>query len=288
VIHPEWPSGAECQPSGAESQPSGAEWQPSGIVTLTTDFGLADPYVGTMKGVILSRFRAAVIVDVTHGVAPQSVRAGAFFLRGAAAYFPPGTVHVAVVDPGVGTARRLCVARHAGQCFLAPDNGLLPAALGPEARLLELDATHFALPDASSTFHGRDVLAPAAAAIAGGLAPEAASVRALVDPVRLAHAAAQRSTDGRAIEAEVLIVDHFGNVVLDLVRADLAGPLEDWCVVHRGQTIAFARTYALVDPGKALALVDSWGAVEIAVRDGDAAAVLGLSPGDRLTLRRQP
>jgi S-adenosylmethionine hydrolase len=262
------------------------DWKPSGVVTLTTDFGLDDPYVGMMKGVILSRCRSAVVVDVTHGVKAQDVRAGAFFLGSAQRYFPPGTVHVAVVDPGVGSARRILVARAGEHCYLAPDNGLLPTALG-DAQLRELDVPRFALPGASSTFHGRDVFAPAAADIASGTSPESAAPRTVGDPVRLDAAHARRSSDGRRIEAEVLVVDHFGNVVLALSGDDLDGGIEAWCAVHRGKRIAFARTYALVAPGEVLALVDSYGAVEIAVRDGDAAQRLGLAPGDHVTLERR-
>ncbi len=262
------------------------DWKPSGVVTLTTDFGLDDPYVGMMKGVILSRFKTAVVVDVTHGVRAQDVRAGAFFLGAAHRYFPPGTVHVAVVDPGVGAARRILVARAQEHCFLAPDNGLLPAMLG-ESRYHELDVARFAVQGASHTFHGRDVFAPAAASIAGGSSPESVGSRGVDDPVRLDAAHARRSADGRRIEADVLVVDHFGNVVLALSGDELGGALEAWCVVHRGKRIPFGRTYALVAPGEALALVDSYGAVEIAVRDGDAATQLGLAPGDHVTLERR-
>jgi S-adenosylmethionine hydrolase len=266
---------------------SHAPWKPSGILALTTDFGVSDPYVGMMKGVILSRLRTAVIVDVTHGVAPQDVRAAAFFLRTSLSYFPPGTVHVVVVDPGVGSSRRLCVARAGEQCFLAPDNGVLPAALGEDARICELDVARFALPDASRTFHGRDVFAPAAAAIAGGLAPEEAAVRALADPVLLATMPVRRSADGNTLETEVLVVDRFGNVILGICARDLAGPIAAWALAREGREIGFKDTYALADPGEALLLVDSFGAVEVAVRDGNAAADLGLSPGDRVTLRRR-
>ncbi len=265
-----------------------ADWSASGVIALTTDFGLDDPYVGAMKGVILSKLCDAKLVDVTHSVPAQNVRLGAFHLRAAYPYFPAGTVHVAVVDPGVGSERKLLVARDAGQCFLAPDNGLLPAALGEGARYHELDVPRFALPDASSTFHGRDVLAPAAAAIAGGIPPESAGVRAVPDPVRLETTRARRGADGSSVEATVLFTDHFGNVVLDLSPEELEAPLERWSVEHAGQEIAFARTYARVAPGKALFLVDSFGVIEIAVRDGSAAKDLGLATGDRVALRRRP
>ena len=130
-------------------------------------------------------------------------------------------------------------------------------------------------------------LAPAAAAIASGLAPESTAARAVLDPVRLAEARARTSADGRTVEAEVLVVDRFGNAVLHLCPGELAGTLDEWFLEHRGTRVGFTRTYALVDPGEVLLLVDSYDAVEIAVRDGHAASSLGLSPGDRVTLRRQ-
>jgi S-adenosylmethionine hydrolase len=263
------------------------EWKPSGVVTLTTDFGLRDPYVGMMKGVILSATPHARIVDVTHGVPPQDVRAGAFFLGASWRYFPGGTVHLAVVDPGVGSSRRLLVARHGGHCFLAPDNGLLPAALPDDARFLALETALFGLPIVSHTFHGRDLLAPAAAAIARGVGPELAGPFRVDDPVRIPPAEVEQSADHRRAVARVVVVDHYGNVVLGVTARDLKGPLSTWFVVHAGRTIGFADTYALVDPGKALLLVDSYGAIELAVRDGDAARELGLAPGDRVTLERR-
>src|SRR5258705_6312317 len=149
-------------------------WKPSGIVTLLSDFGTEDPYVGMMKGVILSAAPRLAIVDLSHGVPPQNLRVGAWFLAHASAFFPPGTVHVAVVDPGVGSGRKLLVAEDAGHAYLAPDNGILGPVLSPAARVYELDPARFARAGASRTFHGRDILAPAAAAVATGLSPKAA------------------------------------------------------------------------------------------------------------------
>jgi S-adenosylmethionine hydrolase len=259
----------------------------SGIIALTTDFGILDPYVGMMKAVILSRAPAVCIVDVTHGVPPQDVRVGAFWLARSAAYFPAGTVHVAVVDPGVGSARRLLVAEARGQCFLAPDNGLLSGVLDDAASVFELDGERFALPRASHTFHGRDVLAPAAAAIANGLAAEEAGRRAVRDWVRLPPAVIERSADGRRIEAEVLFVDRFGNAVLNLAASDLEPDPASWRAKLAGAEVPFARTYAQVPAGGAVLLVDSFDALEIAVNGGDAAARFGLARGARVTLENR-
>lgn len=261
-------------------------WKPSGIVALLTDFGSHDPYVGTLKGVILSRFPAAILVDLAHGVPRQDITTGAFFLSRSLDYFPPGSVFVAVVDPGVGTSRRLLVARDQGRAFLAPDNGLLAPALSKEAIVLELCAERFALPGASRTFHGRDILAPAAAAIASGDSPESAG-RPLSTPiVALAIPRARKIAEDR-VDAEVLFADRFGNLVLSAVESDLAGGPARWRIEAGGREIALCGTYAEVRSGDALGLVDSFGSIEIAVRDGNAAAELGLGRGSRLTLRKR-
>jgi S-adenosylmethionine hydrolase len=164
---------------------------------------------------------------------------------------------------------------------------VLHSALGEGASYHELDAARFALPKASRTFHGRDILAPAAAAIAGGLAPKDAAVSTIDAPVRLALAPTQHHGDADSLETEVLVADHFGNLILGVSAREMPAPAHAWTLSHAGREIGFKDTYALADPGEALLLVDSFGSVELAVRDGSAAAVLGLSPGDRLTLRRR-
>lgn len=267
------------------SEASDASWRSSGVIALLTDFGLQDPYVGQMKGVMLTHFAGAHLVDLTHGVPPQNVRVGAFQLSRSARWFPPGTVFVAVVDPEVGTSRRILVAEDDSRAFLAPDNGLLPAALSSAARYRELDLERFALPGRSRTFHGRDVFAPAAAAIAAGLAP-AASARADVHDARTLAAAGARRVSERRIEAHVLFADRYGNVVLDALPEDLEGGLEQWRVEHGTRSIAFAGTYADVRPGEWLALVDSFGSIEIARRDGSARDTLDLADGATVVLTR--
>lgn len=269
---------------GHAGGPASERWRASGVVALTTDFGLVDPYVGSMKGVILSGAPRATLVDVTHGVPPQDVRVGAFFLEHARRAFGVGTVHVAVVDPGVGSERALLVALDRGQCFLAPDNGLLTYALSDRARVWRLDAARFARPGASRTFHGRDVLAPAAAAIVAGLEPEHAGTSVRDDWVRLVTPARTRTHD--SITAAVLFADHYGNLVLDVEAAELGAPHEAWHARIGSRVVPFRGTYALARPGEALLLVDSYGAMELAVRDGDARATLKLAPGDRVTLER--
>jgi S-adenosylmethionine hydrolase len=190
------------------------------VVSLTTDFGAADHFVGVMKGVVLAINPLAALVDITHGVPPQDVAAGAYQLSNACRHFPAGTVHVAVVDPGVGTDRRAIVLAAGGMLFVAPDNGLLTPFLDEAgARLFEIREPGFLADAPSPTFHGRDVFAPAAAHLSLGVPPERLGPPA-VDPVRLPHPAP--SIDGTTIHAHVLHVDRFGNVVLDIEWVHLA------------------------------------------------------------------
>jgi hypothetical protein len=265
--------------------PGSSTWKPSGIVTLLSDFGVEDPYVGMMKGVLLTAAPGCTIVDLTHGVPPQSVRIGAWFLAHSFRFFPAGTVHLAVVDPGVGSRRKLLVAQDRGHAFLAPDNGLLGPVLSKEARVYELNAQRFALEGVSRTFHGRDILAPAAAAIARGLAPsETGAAAEKLEPGSEFPRA--RALPSGGIECEVLLSDRYGNLILSGRPEDLGGDLERWTVQIAGRTIPLRKAYAESAPGELLALVDSYGALEIAVREGSAAGRLGLRPGDPVTLAR--
>jgi len=263
----------------------GSSWKPSGIITLLSDFGTEDPYVGMMKGVLLTAAPGCTIVDLTHGVPPQAVRIGAWFLAHSFRFFPPGTVHLAVVDPGVGSRRKLLVAEDRGHAFLAPDNGLLGPVLSPEACVFELDVKRFALEGVSRTFHGRDILAPAAAAIARGLEPSQTGVAAGKLEPGLDFPRARALPSG-LVECEVLLADRYGNLILSGRPEDLDGGIERWTVRIADRTIPLRTAYAESAPGELLALVDSYGALEIAVREGSAAGRLGLRPGDPVTLAR--
>lgn len=264
---------------------SAGPWTPCGLVSLLTDFGLTDPFVGVMKGVLLARAPTARIVDLCHGVPPQAVAVGAWHLAGARAYFPSGSVHVAVVDPGVGSQRRILVALDRGQAFLAPDNGLLGPVLSEAAEVRALDVPRFALPGRARTFDGRDVFAPAAAALAEGLDPRAAG-EPCSDWRRLELGSA-RALPGGGLEVEVLCADRFGNLVTAFDPRGLPGWPAGWTVAVGGRELPVLVTYAEAAPGAALALVGSSGTLEVSVRDGDAARVLGLGPGGRLVLWRR-
>lgn len=256
-------------------------WRPSGVVTLTTDFGQRDAFVGVMKGVLLGILPSAVSVDLTHEVAPQDVRAAAFHLRHAWRYFPRGTVHVAVVDPGVGSERAILLALEDGHAFLAPDNGLLSGVISLQAEVRALDVEAVALADRSRTFHGRDVFAPAAARLARGDAPATLAPRSTVWK-RLDWPTAQ-ALPGGGFEAPVELLDRFGNAITALTRDELdLGQARGWTARVRGTAVPLRGTYAEVAPGEPLALLDSCGRWEIAVRDGDAGRRLGISAGDRV------
>jgi len=260
-----------------------AAFQPSGVVTLLTDFGLQDPYVGVMKGVMLSAEPALELIDLTHGVPAQAVAVGAWHLSQSWGRFPRGTVHVVVVDPGVGSERRILLAEQAGHLFLGPDNGVLAPALGDDAIVRVLDIERFALPDASRTFHGRDVFSPAAAALAAGLDPSAAG-EVTTEWLRYELPDAEVDDDG-AIQTSVLYADSFGNLITTVGAGLLAGGA--WTVEAGGESMPLVGTYAEVEVGALLALVGSSGTVEVSLRDGDAAARLGVGAGASVVIRPQ-
>jgi len=231
-----------------------------------------------MKGVIAQRAPGVQVVDVSHGIPPQDVMAGALVLRHAVPYFPRGTVHVGVVDPGVGSARRpLCIETDT-MVLVGPDNGLLSLAAPPDGvrRIIEPTEERFFLGPRSATFHGRDVFSPVAAAIAAGTPLEELGPTR-DDLVRLEMPAPVR--DGKALRGEVIYVDHFGNLVTSLPASRLpAGTV----AVRLGATRigGVSPSYSAVAPGELVAVIASWGLLEIAVRDGSARERLGASVGD--------
>jgi hypothetical protein len=244
------------------------------IVTLLTDFGTADGYVAEMKGVLLAHAPEATVIDVTHDVPAQDVEAGRLALARYWRRFPPGTVHVAVVDPGVGSARAALAVASDDRFLVGPDNGLLsPALLAQGARVVQLPVPAHAAP----TFHGRDVFAPAAAMLLSGTPLDALGAPHDAPIVRRT-AEARRLPDG-TVAGQVITIDRFGNAVTNLV---VRGSAE---VVVGGRTLALRRSYSDVEPGALVALTGSNGLVEIAVRDGSAAQALGLVRGAPVVLR---
>jgi S-adenosyl-L-methionine hydrolase (adenosine-forming) len=257
-----------------------------GIITLTTDFGTDDWFVGTMKGVIASTSQKAMVVDISHAIASGDIRAGAFALAASYKYFPRGTVHVAIVDPGVGSNRRAIAVQTERYFFVGPDNGVLSFALHGEkikaVRALE-NETYFLRP-VSQTFHGRDVFAPVAAHLARGLAI-AKLGHVATNFVRLDWAELKRR--GESIEGEVIYVDKFGNTITNIPAASITSHRRQQLDVFKGRTrmCALATHYQAVPKGQAVAVPGSSGYLEIAVNGGDASAILGLGVGDRVAVR---
>jgi S-adenosylmethionine hydrolase len=256
-----------------------------GVVSLLTDFGLSDPYVGEMKAVLRRLAPAVDVIDLTHGIAPGAVREAAWVLRTAWAQFPASTCHVAVVDPGVGGERRALAAEAGGHTFVGPDNGLLVPAL-EEAGVVEIreiatrETEHRRR---GTTFDGRDVFAPVAARLAGGL-PLAHLGPEVHDPVALASFA-PRAVGGNAWEAEVVRVDRFGNVVTAADEAFLRRTFgEEWrgvAVRVGGSVLGPIRlAYAEVGAGEPLLTIGGAGTLEVCLNRASAGKRLGLRTGD--------
>lgn len=257
------------------------------IVTLTTDFGLRDPFVGIMKGVILSICPSADLVDLTHEIAPQDVLGACLTLEAALPFFPEGTVHLVVVDPGVGSARRPLALRAGGHCLVGPDNGVLtPALRGARWTAVTLAAREYRLADVSRTFHGRDVFAPAAAYLAAGVPLERLGP-AVTDPVLLPIP--ESRLEGGVLVGEVLDVDRFGNLLTSIDAARLAevpgaGPP---VVEVAGQPVGgLVDAYAEGPADRPAAIVGSTGRLEIFVRSGSACLALGAGRSARVRVRR--
>jgi S-adenosylmethionine hydrolase len=263
-----------------------AGFRPTGLVTLLTDFGLRDPFVGLMKAQVYARLPGAQIVDLTHDLPPFRPAVAAFWLERARRWCPPGTVHVAVVDPGVGTARRLLVAEVDGQAFLGPDNGLLGAVLaGGSTQTWSIDAAglgRFGLGTPSATFHGRDILAPLAADLAAGRVT-AADLGPVVTDWQPSAIPSPQATPG-GLEGEILLVDRYGNAFTN-VPADVLGSQASAAVLEvAGRRLPVVRTYGDSPPGTAVALANSLGVLEVAIVTGNAASEFGLRPGDPVRL----
>jgi S-adenosylmethionine hydrolase len=256
------------------------QFRASGVITVTTDFGHRGPFVGTMKGVIIRRFATARIIDLTHEAYVHWPAEAGFWIARSYHYFPAGTVHLAVVDPGVGTDRSVLLAVGDGHAFLAPDNGLLAEVIErtqatvwrvPDAII---DAER--LPDTSATFHGRDIFAPLAALLAAAeLQPAACGdpvteyVPSIVEPAEWR---------GQQFHGVVVTTDHFGNLITNIERRDFARFRAP--VVHAGgRDIHCGRTYGDVEPGSLVALINSFGVLEIARAEQSAAELLGIGRG---------
>lgn len=253
------------------------------IITLLTDFGLRDAYVGAMKGVILTIAPGTTLVDLSHDIPPQDVTAAAFVLSSAWHFFPQGTIHLAVVDPGVGTSRRPLAVSAQGHYFIAPDNGLLSLVLREEVPFQAVALTnprYWRIPSPSFTFHGRDVFAPAAAHVARGV-PLSALGEPLTDIVRLSWPLPTRLPGG-GLRGEIVYIDHFGNAVTNLPGALVEPYHEGWFCAGPFRLRGLSATYADVQRGAPLALIGSHGFLEFAIREGSAAQEGRLQVGTKV------
>ncbi|MDE3001491.1 MAG: SAM-dependent chlorinase/fluorinase [Gemmatimonadota bacterium] len=252
------------------------------MITLTTDFGLYDGYVAAMKGAILSIAPDVSLVDVSHQVSPQDVASGAYILSRAYRYFPAGAVHLAVVDPGVGSARRAIVVETSGHRFVGPDNGLFSAVFQREStwKAVEIRNATYLRSEVSPTFHGRDIFGPVAAHLCNGVSLDELGPR-ITDPVRLNLWTIQECDN--SIVGRIVHVDRFGNAISNLGKRRVGS---EGVRVRAGEFVfdRICRTYAEVPEGSSLALYGSDNTLEIAINGGNASRNLGLKRGDRITV----
>ena len=259
---------------------------PARVITLMTDFGTSDHYVGVMKGVILNINPQVQIVDITHDIPPQDVHGAAFLIDSAHRYFPTGTVHVVVVDPGVGSERRAIACQTETAHFVCPDNGILSHILCREERIhtVAVENSAYFLPQVSNTFHGRDIFAPIAAHLSRGI-PIDKLGSPVAQPVQLP--VPQPQVTDRAIIGHIIWIDSFGNLVTDISH-EILESLEgrDGVVIHAGSAKIdrLNRSYAESTVGEALAIVGSFNRLEISINQGNAAQTLGMKRGDTITI----
>ncbi len=251
------------------------------IITLLSDFGLQDGYVAAMKGVILTIRPQTVLVDISHMVPPQDIQWGAFILATACPFFPTGSIHLGVVDPGVGTSRRPLLVEADGRYFVGPDNGLFSLVIERAAsrQAWELDRSEYWLPHVGSTFHGRDIFAPTAAHLAAGVPP--GSLGTPCEILMEKGIEVTKSSDG-VVVGRVIHIDHFGNAVTNIAYRDLTGPARIELLRVEAKPslfLPFIKTYGDMAKGSLAALWSSHGLLEIAMNGGNAAQELDLHRG---------
>jgi len=256
---------------------------PMPILTLTTDFGTKDGFVGTLKGVIWGICPEANIADISHGISPQNIFEGALTLWRAHSFFPAGTIHVAVVDPGVGTSRRPIAARLGEQTFVGPDNGLFTPMIEDAERkdwtreIVHLTNEKYFLQGVSHTFHGRDIFAPVAAHLANSVPLEDLGP-SITNPIRFSMPKPEKTTNGW--RAHITLIDNFGNCTTDLPSAVLNEREHVSFYFHEREVQGLVASYGQNKPGELIALVDSENYVEIAIVNGNAAKTLGAQVGE--------
>lgn len=258
------------------------------LITLTTDFGYADPFAGQIKGAILRRNSSARIIDLTHGIEPHNILGGAVTIRASYHYFPHGTVHMVVVDPGVGTQRKIITMKADDHVFIAPDNGALTLIMRDKnIQAVHRVANRSLFPsEVSATFHGRDIMAPVAAALAGGMTlDQVGPAITMQECVQLDIPRTQLDENG--ITGRVISIDRFGNIRTTITSANISSyQPASFAGIFIGshQINAISATYGDRPAGALLALIDSAGHLEIAVNRGNAAALTGCRIGDPVSV----
>jgi hypothetical protein len=255
-----------------------------GVITITTDFGHKGPFVAIMKGVILGRHPGASIIDLMHDVPAQWPPEAGFWVSRSYRWFPPGSIHVAIVDPGVGTDRDILVVEHDNHVFMAPDNGLLAQLLddAPAARVFRLDVERLDLPPPSATFHGRDIFAPVAADLAAGRV--VASDIATATREWIPGWIDEPTVGPERVAGIIVTVDTFGNLISNIDASLVEGFVEPVAEIG-GHQVPLLTTYGSVHPGEYLALVNSFDVIEVARAEGSAADGLGSARGAPLVIR---
>ncbi|MBX5327860.1 MAG: SAM-dependent chlorinase/fluorinase [Candidatus Bathyarchaeota archaeon] len=262
---------------------------PRQIITLTSDFGLRDPYVAEMKAVILSISPNATIVDITHEIEKFNIRMGAYALASAAPYFPKDTIHIAVVDPGVGTKRRSLLIQTNQAFYVGPDNGVLVLAAKKQdiEHIYEITNRNFMLPKVSATFHGRDIFAPVAAYLANGISPKefGPEIQKIVTP-KFAKVTERKE----GLVGEIIYIDDFGNIVTNFGEKELNSVnAKGYVNIKVGNTklkLKLCKAYAEAKPQELLAIIGSHNFLEISLNQGDAAEKLRVKSGDKIILCR--
>ncbi len=254
------------------------------VISLLTDFGGRDGYVGIMKGVILAINPLVALVDLSHEIDPGDIDSAAFVLARSYRYFPPGTIHVVVVDPGVGSGRRILAVESKNYYFIAPDNGVLKwiFANDPGAHVISVTRKEYFLANVSNTFHGRDIFAPVAAHLAQGV--PLANFGDPIDDYDKGNIHKPLKS-GNKVTGSVIYIDRFGNLITNIAADEIAGKNKIARISIAGHAVArIADSYSQVQPGEILALIGSHGNLEIAQRDGSAAAKLNISVGTPVTV----
>jgi S-adenosylmethionine hydrolase len=256
------------------------------VVTLLTDFGERDFFVGAMKGVILAINQDARMVDVSHDIPPHKVQEAAFVLKGAYPHFPPGTIHLAVVDPGVGSSRRSIIVDAGAHLFVGPDNGIFTWVLKDRpCRVIELTEAQFFLPEVSDTFHGRDIFAPVAGHLSLGVHKSESFGRFIEDPVVMSFP--EPVLEHGKITGEVIHIDRFGNLITNIPKMMIRGrvkPEEVSISVGDNTLEGISRSYSRKKPGELLSVIGGADLLEVSVNMGNAMEVLGVETGERVTI----